>query len=78
MKRTLCALAAGTLIAAAAPYAASAGPNGIDALMLHELNTKRPATAWQASGHTELNTGAIARARGQDQEGARHRPHAHH
>lgn len=38
MKSSVIALAIATVITAVTPYVASAGPNGIDAIKLYELN----------------------------------------
>lgn len=61
MKRTVFTVVVGAVLASAVPYAASAGPNGIDALSHYELNKKKTVRQDLSSNVDVLTSGSINR-----------------
>ena len=55
MKSSAIALAMATVITAATPYVAFAGPNGTDAIKLYELN-RRQSVASQPNVNRDVST----------------------
>ena len=61
MKRTVFAVFVGAALASAVPYAASAGPNGIDAINQYELNKKKAVSLDLSPNLDVLTSGSINR-----------------